>query len=185
MVGHFLQPNRKSRSNSGSTSSSSASSNPHVAPPSSAAVASASVSTYNPPSAMASPPPSRYASASTAFDVPTMPFMPPQNLTAEAVAALPPPGTSSGMNWTTKTVKRSSQSVILCVCVPQPLYPLLPSLYRSLGSFCNRIQSQGYAQGWKVQVSSLCVYVIETTLFLHKSTSSKFGRGLCVGCRGV
>jgi hypothetical protein len=29
----------------------------------------------------------------TPYEVPTMPYMPPQNLTAEAVAALPPPGT--------------------------------------------------------------------------------------------
>ena len=108
MVGHFLHPNRKSRSSS-STSSSSTSSIPHVASPTTtltAAAASASGaysnnnnnnnnnsnSNHNPPSAMTSP--SRYAGASTGFDVPTMPFVPPQNLTAEAVAALPPPGTS-------------------------------------------------------------------------------------------
>jgi hypothetical protein len=35
---------------------------------------------------------SRYSSSTSSYDVPSMPYMPPQNLTAEAVAALPPPG---------------------------------------------------------------------------------------------
>lgn len=35
---------------------------------------------------------SRYTSPVSSYDVPSMPYMPPQNLTAEAVAALPPPG---------------------------------------------------------------------------------------------
>jgi hypothetical protein len=40
-------------------------------------------------------PPPRYtaASATSTFDMATMQFHPPQHLTAEAVAALPPPGT--------------------------------------------------------------------------------------------
>eukprot|EP00980_Cylindrotheca_fusiformis_P010664 scaffold2381_cov128-Cylindrotheca_fusiformis.AAC.5 len=80
MVGHFLQTNRKPRSNH------SAGSTPphHISSNRSNSVTGST----NPMS------PSRYASSASSYDVPSMPYMPPQNLTAEAVAALPPPGLS-------------------------------------------------------------------------------------------
>ena len=91
MVGHFLHPNRKSRS--GSSSGGSGSNSPHAAsPPSVAASVGASLA-YSPHSAMSST--SRYPQSSSSYETAPMAYMPPQNLTAEAVAALPPPGMCS------------------------------------------------------------------------------------------
>ena len=88
MVGHFLHPNRKNRSDSGDHSRTSSGA-AHVAAPPSVATVGASLA-YNPPSAMSQT--SRYTGASPSYDAASMAYMPPQNLTAEAVAALPPPG---------------------------------------------------------------------------------------------
>ena len=103
MVGHFLHPNRRSRSstnsngsNSSSNSVGSSSHSPHMpvsspAHPSAAAAIGASLA-YNPHNNAI---PSRHHAMPSQQEGPIIPYMPPQNLTAEAVAALPPPGESS------------------------------------------------------------------------------------------
>ena len=86
MVGHFLHPSRKSRSTSSGTASSQSGNNASVGQGANAVhnapmqdtVASRYVAHHETP----------FAGASVAA-----PVVPPQNLSAEAVAALPPPGT--------------------------------------------------------------------------------------------
>eukprot|EP00934_Nitzschia_sp_Nitz4_P001325 Nitzschia sp. Nitz4//scaffold111_size72815//43820//47217//NITZ4_005793-RA/size72815-snap-gene-0.109-mRNA-1//-1//CDS//3329533189//1325//frame0 len=90
MVGHFLHPNRKNRTNNNSNNSLSATSASNNSSDSQDTNTGADISSSNDGASNAMhPATNRYAPAS--FD---MPFMPPQNLTAEAVAALPPPGLS-------------------------------------------------------------------------------------------
>jgi len=80
MAGRFLQPNRKVRTNGVSGDSTGS----HVA----SDIASNTSSGANTvPMQHSTPPATAYTSSS-------IPYMPPQNLTAEAVAALPPPGLS-------------------------------------------------------------------------------------------
>lgn len=112
MVGHFLHQNRKSRTGSASTNGSSSSSSVNNVASLNAVTSSspmASSVTYQPsgsasaasqgfgyypqqPNAAAAPP--RYAAAPhpSPYDMSTMQYNAPQHLTAEAVAALPPPG---------------------------------------------------------------------------------------------
>jgi hypothetical protein len=117
MVGHFLHQNRKSRTGtgSGSTNGSTSSNIGNNNLPLNAFISSSSTSSshqhlvaatanlnqdsgYYPqhPNVAFAPPP-RYAATSmtttSTYDMSSMQFHPPQHLTAEAVAALPPPGT--------------------------------------------------------------------------------------------
>lgn len=134
MVGHFLQPNRKSRSGSSNQS------NGHAAhsasPPVSGAAAVGSSMAYSPHSAMS--PSSRYSQPQAPYDAPSMAYMPPQNLTAEAVAALPPPGMFFGLQTSSLClVLKTHPCLFDCFILFFNL-----SMLRLIWSFCSRIQSQ-------------------------------------------
>lgn len=120
MVGNFLHPNRKNRTTTTTTTpersagtTNGRSSHLPATTPTASIGAVASAMNYNPHSTMLSS--SRYASSSSSFDNPALPFMPPQNLTAEAVAALPPPG---------KVLPLPLREVWMCVHVKSILRPL-------------------------------------------------------------
>lgn len=118
MVGHFLHPNRKNRSsnNNSTTTTNSLSSigrnqgTTTSSPEFTVSTASTTTLGYNPLSTMSST--SRYAASSTSYDAPSLPYMPPQNLTAEAVAALPPPGLSgpSAIEFSPKDIHNDGKS---------------------------------------------------------------------------
>lgn len=103
MVGHFLHPHRKSRGSnssqgsnaSGSTQSSAGSSTRYATTPSHLEPHTMPAITNYSGGMMAATTavPTGTGTATSGSHPPPLPYMPPQNLSAEAVAALPPPGT--------------------------------------------------------------------------------------------
>ena len=123
MVGNFLHSTRTNRPNS--TPERTSSTHPSPAPiPAASIGAIASSMNYNPYSVMSST--SRYAAASSSYNGHSVPYMPPQNLTAEAVAALPPPGKfhrCATLRWSVYIVVSCVAQQCFIVTLPTPSSP--------------------------------------------------------------
>jgi hypothetical protein len=94
-----------------------------------------------------------------------MPYMPPQNLTAEAVAALPPPGKLyRSSTWT--SLFRASLNDFSIVKPPK----------RLVGSVCYRIQPEGYIQ-WQIQILGVRLNYHKTEFLVEQPAAPNVGRG--------